>query len=102
MARTAASRTSSTCAGQLHGTERAYRQVQRAVSEIEGYCAPKTFKEAADWLERHHDNPFFLYIDTWDPHEPWDPPAWYVKPHMPDYAGARSSRPRTTTTRPTA
>ncbi len=73
--------------GQLHGTERAYRQRQRQVSEIDGYCAPKTFKEAADWLERHHEQPFFLYIDTWDPHEPWDPPAYYVKPHLPEYKG---------------
>ncbi|MCY4062564.1 MAG: sulfatase [Chloroflexi bacterium] len=73
--------------GQLEGTERAYRQRQRQVSEIEGYCAPKTFVEAADWLERHHENPFFLYIDTWDPHEPWDPPAYYVKPRLPGYAG---------------
>ncbi len=73
--------------GQLHGTERAYRHQQRHVSEIEGYCAPKTFKEAADWLERHHEQPFFLYVDTWDPHEPWDAPAYYVKTYMPDYQG---------------
>ncbi len=73
--------------GQLHGTERSYRQQQRHVSEIEGYCAPKTFKEAGDWLERHHEKPFFLYVDTWDPHEPWDPPPYYVKPHLPEYAG---------------
>ena len=73
--------------GQLHGTEKEYRQQQRQVSEIEGYCAPKTFTEAADWLERHHKRPFFLYIDTWDPHEPWDPPAYYVKPYLPDYNG---------------
>ncbi len=71
--------------GQLHGTEMEYRRQQRHVSEIEGYCAPKTFTEAAAWLERHHEKPFFLYIDTWDPHEPWDPPAYYVKPHLPNY-----------------
>ena len=73
--------------GQLDGTEREYRHMQRHVSEIEGYCAPKTFMEAANWLERHHEQPFFLYVDTWDPHEPWDPPAYYVKPYMPDYNG---------------
>ena len=73
--------------GQLHGTERDYLHMQRHVSEIEGYCAPKTFKEAADWLERHHDKPFFLYVDTWDPHEPWDPPQYYVKPYLADYGG---------------
>ena len=73
--------------GQLHGTERDYRQAQRHISEIEGYCAPKTFTEAANWLERHHEKPFFLYVDTWDPHEPWDPPAYYVAPHLPGYQG---------------
>ncbi len=73
--------------GQLHETAREYRQKQRHVSEIEGYCAPKTFVEAAGWLERHHEKPFFLYVDTWDPHEPWDPPAYYVKPHLPEYGG---------------
>ncbi len=73
--------------GQLHGTEQEYRRLQRHVSEIEGYCAPKTFVEAANWLERHHEDPFFLYVDTWDPHEPWDPPSYYVKPYMEDYGG---------------
>jgi arylsulfatase A-like enzyme len=53
----------------------------------EDYFAPRTFKTAIDWLERHHQEHFFLYIDTWDPHEPWDPPAYYVKPYYPDYAG---------------
>jgi hypothetical protein len=26
--------------------------------------------EAERWLERHHDERFFLYVDTWDPPEP--------------------------------
>ena len=47
----------------------------------------KLLWEAANWLERHHENPFFLYVDTWDPHEPWDPPPYYVKPYMADYGG---------------
>ncbi|MCY3867885.1 MAG: sulfatase [Chloroflexi bacterium] len=49
--------------------------------------APQTFKAAMDWLERHYEDKFFLYIDAWDPHEPWDPPAHYVKPYLPDYRG---------------
>ena len=49
--------------------------------------APRTFQAAIDWIERHYDERFFLYIDAWDPHEPWDPPAHYVKPYMPDYQG---------------
>src|SRR5690606_42132098 len=39
------------------------------------------------WLERHHKQPFFLYVDTWDPHEPWDPPAYYVEPYYKGYQG---------------
>ncbi|MBK8023148.1 MAG: sulfatase-like hydrolase/transferase [Chloroflexi bacterium] len=46
--------------GQLHGTERDYRQMHRGVSEAEGYCAAKTFQEAVGWLEQHHKRPFFL------------------------------------------
>src|SRR5215218_8985880 len=32
----------------------------------------RTMTEAERWLERHYDERFFLYVDTWDPHEPWD------------------------------
>jgi arylsulfatase A-like enzyme len=51
------------------------------------YFAPMTLKGAADWLERHAREQFFLYVDTWDPHEPWDPPDYYVRPYYPAYAG---------------
>jgi arylsulfatase A-like enzyme len=60
--------------------------IRRRRSEAD-YFAPMTFRIAADWLEQHHRDRFFLYIDTWDPHEPWDPPDYYVKPYFPDYAG---------------
>lgn len=53
----------------------------------EDYCSPRTFTEAMNWLERHHEEQFFLYVDTWDPHEPWDPPHNYVTPYFPDYDG---------------
>jgi len=51
------------------------------------YFAPKTMKTACDWLERNYKDPFFLYIDTFDPHEPWDPPQYYVDLYDPDYEG---------------
>jgi arylsulfatase A-like enzyme len=73
--------------GQIQGTEREYMHLQRQFSEEQGYMAAKTFKEAAAWLERHHQERFFLFVDTWDPHEPWDPPHYYVKPYLPDYDG---------------
>jgi arylsulfatase A-like enzyme len=56
------------------------------VSEYD-YCAPKTFCTAEQALERVYRDPFFLMVDTWDPHEPWDPPDWYVRPYQPDYDG---------------
>ncbi len=49
--------------------------------------APKTFMAAMQWLERHYKEDFFLYVDTWDPHEPWDAPAYYTELYMPDYDG---------------
>ena len=53
----------------------------------EDYCAPMTFRAAERWLERHYKERFFLYVDTWDPHEPWDPPAHYVEQYLPDWDG---------------
>lgn len=39
------------------------------------------------WLERHYKEQFFLYVDTWDPHEPWDAPPYYTELYGPDYDG---------------
>lgn len=41
--------------------------------------APATLGTAEKWLEQHHKEQFFLLVDTWDPHEPWDPPNYYVE-----------------------
>ena len=54
------------------------------------WFAPKTMLTASRWLERHHKENFFLYVDTWEPHEPWDPPKWYVDYYYPDYDGKYS------------
>jgi arylsulfatase A-like enzyme len=47
----------------------------------------RTMTAAEQWLERHYREPFFLYVDTWDPHEPWDPPDYYAALYKPDYDG---------------
>jgi arylsulfatase A-like enzyme len=47
----------------------------------------QTMIRAGDWLERHYKEQFFLYVDTWDPHEPWDAPSYYTELYMPDYDG---------------
>jgi arylsulfatase A-like enzyme len=49
--------------------------------------APRTFTKAMQWLENHYKENFFLYIDAWDPHEPWDAPNYYTELYWPDYDG---------------
>lgn len=49
-------------------------------------------QEASDWITKKRDasRPFFLWLDSFDPHEPWDPPSvWENKkcPYDPDYDG---------------
>jgi arylsulfatase A-like enzyme len=46
----------------------------------EDWFAPRVFRAASRWLERNASaaQPFFLFIDSFDPHEPWDPPRRYV------------------------
>ena len=50
-------------------------------------CSPRTFTLAMQWLEGHYKEDFFLYIDTWDPHEPWDAPAYYTELYYPGFDG---------------
>jgi arylsulfatase A-like enzyme len=41
-----------------------------------------------DWLDRNYRRKdFFLWIDTFDPHEPWDPPQYYIDRYDPGYKG---------------
>lgn len=51
------------------------------------HCAPRTFTLAEHALEYLYKKPFMLWVDTWDPHEPWDPPSWHAKRYKPDYDG---------------
>ena len=47
----------------------------------------QTVTRAMQWLQLHYTEDFFLYIDTWDPHEPWDAPTYYSRLYMPDHDG---------------
>jgi arylsulfatase A-like enzyme len=46
-------------------------------------------RKACQWLElNYQQNPFYLMVDTFDPHEPWNPPEWYIRRFDPeDYDG---------------
>jgi len=51
----------------------------------EDYFPARVFKAGARWLERNQDaEKFFLVLDSFDPHEPWDPPISYRKMYDPD------------------
>jgi arylsulfatase A-like enzyme len=45
----------------------------------EDWFAPRVFSMASDFLRTaDRGQPFFLVVDCFDPHEPWDPPDRYV------------------------
>ncbi len=52
------------------------------------WFAPGTYALAIKWLEQNCDREsFFLWLDTFDPHEPWDPPQHYLDMYDPGYDG---------------
>jgi len=69
--------------------------MNRAHRQVEGdWFAPRTYAMAIEWLQKNHAREdFFLYIDTFDPHEPWDPPQWYEKMYDPGFKGRRFDAP---------
>lgn len=82
----------------LRNPERTVKQYLRNTSQRhleEDYFVARTMRQAARWLEdNHRRTPFFLYVDTFDPHEPWDPPQHYVDLYDPDYDGQEVIYPR--------
>ncbi len=45
-------------------------------------------RAAIRWLKENHDQkPFFLHIEAFDPHEPWDPPPRFLEKYMPNASG---------------
>ena len=57
---------------------------QRDREREEDYQCARVFRAAMRWLDDNAANaPFFLWIDSFDPHEPWDPPAAYADAYYP-------------------
>ncbi len=55
----------------------------------EDFPGPRTMRAASRWLDENagaHDR-FFLFIDEFDPHEPFDTPDSYAKRYDPDWDG---------------
>jgi len=84
--------------GKLRSPETTVKQYLRNVSlrrTEADYFVAQTMARAAHWLEENRDlQPFLLYVDTFDPHEPWDPPQWYVDLYDPGYDGEEVIYPK--------
>jgi len=58
-------------------------------SEDDYFCA-QSCRAAADWLEGNAgQKPFFLWLDMFDPHEPWDAPPRFKTMYRDDYGYER-------------
>jgi arylsulfatase A-like enzyme len=54
----------------------------------EDWFAPRMFTMASEFVrEADRGQPFFLVVDCFDPHEPWDPPQEYVSLYDEGYNG---------------
>lgn len=57
-------------------------------NDKEKYPSVQVLTHAANWLEEHHDrDDFFLWVELFDPHEPFDVPQEYLDLVGDDYDG---------------
>ncbi len=53
-----------------------------------------TARHVSKWLEENYKREdFFLWVDFFDPHEPWNPPEYLVDLYDPDYQGTPMLHP---------
>ena len=51
----------------------------------EEFFSARVLRESALWLEQNRDaEQFFLTVESFDPHEPWLPPAYYREMYLKD------------------
>ena len=62
----------------------------------EDYFTARVMIEACNWLEKNYRNDsFFLWVDSFDPHEPWDPPEDFIKSYTDEkYSGKKLILPK--------
>ena len=45
-------------------------------------------QDAVRWLNENHDQkPFYLHVELFNPHEPWDPPRRFLEKYLPNASG---------------
>lgn len=70
--------------GQIH-----FRNIQYIRRNEEDWFCAQVLRSASRWIQHNADHEdFFLMVDAFDPHEPWDPPRYYINMYDdPDYSG---------------
>ncbi|MCG8478645.1 MAG: sulfatase [Spirochaetales bacterium] len=65
-----------------------YQWNRRSFVREDRYPSPMTYKSGAEWLERHgKEDDFLLWIEGFDPHEPFDVPERYLEMYGDTYDG---------------
>jgi len=77
--------------------ERHWRNVHFIRQNEGDYFCAQVLQRASDWLERNHEHQdFYLHLDIFDPHEPWDPPEDLLRTFDPrgyDVPGMTAAAP---------
>lgn len=63
----------------------------------EDFLVWQMWRRATDWVDANHgsDKPFFLWVDCWEPHEPFIVPKSYADLYdTPDYDGIEPVQPK--------
>ncbi|MBC7235907.1 MAG: sulfatase-like hydrolase/transferase [Chloroflexi bacterium] len=69
--------------------ETALKNVEEFETAEDHYCA-RLVRRASEWLAANAaQQPIFLWLDSFDPHEPWTPPKEFDKYTDPNYTGKK-------------
>ena len=61
------------------GFDQGWDHYTNYIREARNTTASNVFGEAEGWIEKNKDGRFFVYIQTIDPHVPYDPPAKFLE-----------------------
>ena len=71
--------------------ERGYDKSRTYFKETEDFPGPKTMTAAAKWIRENKDSEkrFFLFVDEFDPHEPFDTPEPWASMYDEEWEGPK-------------
>jgi arylsulfatase A-like enzyme len=78
------------------GFDQGWDHYTNFIRENENTDASNVFQEAGDWIEANKDRRFFAYVQTIDPHVPYDPPSEYRRMYDSNEGYAGQVTPRGT------